>query len=327
MILSLAAKAPLYALALSGLAAVTLGGLLAVPLQRPPMLASLHAGALRIDRSDMPDLTRFQARDGSWLAYRLYPAQGADSGKVAILVHGSSGTSAQMNAMAKALAASGVTAVAPDIRGHGASGTRGDVAYAGQVEDDLADLVAQIRLARPDAHLVLVGHSLGGGFVARVAGRPVGAQFERLVMDAPFLGHDAPTNGEGNARWARGDTPRILGLVLLRGLGLPFAESLPVIAYATDPTAKNSTSTYSFRLLADYGPGFQWATTKEVLRANAARLRLVAGAEDDLMNAPAYLREVAPLGVPVTLVPGVDHMGACSDPAALQAVVAAVKGA
>ena len=81
------------------------------------------------------------------------------------------------------------------------------------------------------------------------------------------------------------------------------------------------------QLQGAYQRGFQWATTKEGLRANAARLRLVAGAEDDLMNAPAYLREVAPLGVPVTLVPGVDHMGACSDPAALQAVVAAVKGA
>ena len=319
-------KAPFYLLAVAGLVALILGALIAVPLKRPSTLTSVHAGALKIDRADMPDLARFQARDGSWLAYRLYPATGADTGKVVILVHGSSGSSAQMNGMAKAFAAAGVTAVAPDIRGHGASGTRGDTAYLGQIEDDLADLVAHIRETRPAARFALVGHSLGGGFVARIAGRPVGAEFDRLVMDAPFLGHDAPTNGEGNGRWAIGDKPRIIGLLLLRTVGITWGESLPVIAYATDPQSQNNTSSYSFRLLADYGPGMQWSATRATLAANFAKLRLVAGADDDLMNAPAYEREVKPLGVPVTLVPGVDHMGACYDPAALAAVVAAVKG-
>jgi len=329
MVTSLVLKAPLYLLALAGLAALIFAVLLAFPLKRPPTLTSLHAGALKLDHTDMPELTRFQARDGSWLAYRLYPATGADTGqkpaRVVILAHGSSGSSSQMNGMAKAFGAAGVTAVSPDIRGHGASGTRGDTAYLGQIEDDLGDLVAQIRLSRPQARFALVGHSLGGGFVARIAGRPVGAEFDRLVMDAPFLGHDAPTNGEGNSRWAVADVPRTIGLVILHGLGITIGESLPVIAYATDPAAKSTTSSYSFRLLADYGPGFRWAETKATLRANAARLRLVAGADDDLMNAPAFETEIKPLGVPVTLVPGVDHMGACYDPAALAAVVAAVK--
>ena len=323
---ALVLRAPIYLLALVGVAALILGGLIAVPLNRPPTMTSLHAGAMKIDRSEMPELTRFQARDGSWLAYRLYPARGADTGKVAILAHGSSGSSSQMNGMAKAFAAAGVTAVAPDVRGHGASGTRGDTAYFGQIEDDFSDLLAQIRQTRPDAHFALVGHSLGGGFVARIAGRPVGAEFDRLVMDAPFLGHDAPTNGEGNSRWAVADVPRIFGVIILRGLGITGPESLPVIAYATDPASKDSTSTYSYRLLADYGPGNRWETTKATLQANAAKLRLVAGANDDLMNAPAYETEIKPLGIPVTLVPGVDHMGACYDPAALAAVIAAVKG-
>ena len=52
-----------------------------------------------------------------------------------------------MNAVAKALAEAGVTAVALDIRGHGASGTRGDIAYPGQLDDDLADLIAELRKA------------------------------------------------------------------------------------------------------------------------------------------------------------------------------------
>ena len=323
--MSIVFKAPIYLLALTGLAALVLGALIAVPLKRPPMLTSLHAGTMKLDYTNMPELMRFQARDGSWLAYRLYLATGPDTGKVAILVHGSSGSSSQMNGMAKALAAAGVTAVSPDIRGHGASGTRGDIAYIGQVEDDFADLIAQIRLTRPGARFALVGHSLGGGFVARIAGTPVGAEFDRLVMVSPFLGHDAPTNGEGNSRWAVADTPRLVVLAILHGFGIAISESLPVIAYATDPAAKTTTSTYSFRLLADYGPGFRWAETRATIQVNAARLRLVAGANDDLMNAPAYETEVKPLGVPVTLVSGVDHMGACYDPAALAAVVAAVR--
>ena len=319
-------KVPIYLLALVGLAALVLGGLIAVPLRRPPTMTSLHAGALKIDQARLPELSRFQARDNSWLAYRLYSATGTDTGTVAILVHGSSGSSAQMNAMGEAFAAAGVTAVSPDIRGHGASGTRGDTAYPGQIEDDLGDLIAHIRLTRPAARFALAGHSLGGGFVARIAGRPVGAEFDRLVMISPFLGHDGPTNGEGNSRWVVADVPRIIGLAILRGLGIAWGESLPVIAYATDPAARSTTSSYSFRLLADYGPGFRWAETRATLAANAARLRLVAGANDDLMNAPAYQNEIKPLGIPVTLIPGVDHMGTCSDPSALAAVVAAVKG-
>jgi pimeloyl-ACP methyl ester carboxylesterase len=323
---SLVWKAPIFLLAAAGVAALGVGGLVAVPLKRPPPMTSLHAGAMKIDRADMPDLSRFQARDGSWLAYRIYPATGPDTGRVVILAHGSSGSSSQMNGMAKAFAAAGVTAVAPDIRGHGASGTRGDTAYLGQVEDDLADLVALIRQTRPQARFALAGHSLGGGFVARIAGRPVGAEFDRLVMISPFLGHDAPTNAEGNSRWASADVPRLLGVLILRSLGFTSAEALPVIAYATSPQALNQTSIYSFRLLADYGPDMQWATTRATLAANAAKLRLVSGANDDLMNAPAYETTLKPLGISVTLVPNVDHMGACYDPAALAAVVAAVKG-
>ena len=49
-----------------------------------------------------------------------------------------------------ALAARGVETYAVDIRGHGASGTRGDIAYLGQLEDDMADLVGEIRKTDPD---------------------------------------------------------------------------------------------------------------------------------------------------------------------------------
>src|SRR5579862_390862 len=115
-------------LALIGAAAATLGLMIAAPLKMPPPLASIHAGAMAIDQSDKPALSRFQARDGTWLAYRLYPAATGGTNQLAILAHGSSASSDEMHVVARTLAENGVTAVAVDERGHGASGTRGDIA-------------------------------------------------------------------------------------------------------------------------------------------------------------------------------------------------------
>ena len=50
-------------LALFGLGAIALGALLAFPVFSPPPLESICVGALAIDRSGMPDLSHFQARN------------------------------------------------------------------------------------------------------------------------------------------------------------------------------------------------------------------------------------------------------------------------
>src|SRR5580698_190683 len=147
-----------YALAFAGAAMLVLSAMLAVPLKKPPPLASIHQGARRIDETGAPDLSRFQARDGTWLAYRLYPAADGGKDRVAIVIHGSSASSNEMNAAAKALAAAGVVAVAVDARGHGASAGRGDISYIGQMEDDLADLLDHLRADYPSARFQLIGH-------------------------------------------------------------------------------------------------------------------------------------------------------------------------
>jgi len=316
--------APVYLLAALGVAALALGGMLSAPRKRPPPLASIHAGAMKLDAADKPALTRFQARDGTWLAYRRYPSGGE---RVAILTHGSSAASDEMNPAAKALAAAaGVTAVAIDVRGHGASGARGDIAYVGQLEDDLADLLAQLRPSYPAARFELIGHSLGGGFTARIAAMPLGRQFDRFVLLAPFLGGRAPTSRPANGGWAIADVPRILALVALRRLGITLGQALPVIAYANEPSAAmHTTSIYSFRLLADYGPDFDWTTMKAAISSAAGKIKLIAGADDELMDARAYAGVLTPLGVAVTILPGVNHMGIVYEPAALQALVAAAK--
>src|SRR5271167_142850 len=208
-------------LALVGAAAIAAALMLASPVRSPPPLASIHEGAVRIGESGAPDLSRFQARDGTWLAYRLYRAASGARDRLAILAHGSSASSIEMNQVATALAQAGVTAVAVDIRGHGASGTRGDIAYQGQLDDDFADLIAELRKTYPAARFSLIGHSSGAGFALRIAGSKLGDAFERFVLLAPYLGHSAPTNrpAAGPALWASPDLPRILVSVFLDKLG------------------------------------------------------------------------------------------------------------
>jgi alpha-beta hydrolase superfamily lysophospholipase len=322
--LSRVSNLALWLLALVGVTAIALVLMLGSPLRAPPPLASIHAGATQIGASGAPDLSRFQARDGTWLAYRLYPAANGARDRVAILAHGSSASSIEMNAIALALAASGVTAVAIDARGHGASGTRGDVAYLGQLDDDVADLVATLRKTSPSARFSLIGHSAGGGFALRVAGGPIGAEFDRFVLLSPYLGYSAPTNrpAEGPGLWASPDLPRIIATRLLESIGIEWSESLPAIAFANVPEAKMSvTSRYSFRLMQNYTAPPDW---KGAFERAKDRVSVIAGADDELMDAQAYSRTLPLLGARVTIIPGVDHMGIVYRPEAIKAIIAAV---
>jgi pimeloyl-ACP methyl ester carboxylesterase len=167
----------IFRILLLALAGVGVLGLIAVvsvanPVVRLPELAAISDGVKVADRSEMPALRQFQARDGSFLAFRQYPAAGAAKEAV-VLIHGSSGSSIAVHPLARVLAARGIEVFAPDIRGHGASGTRGDIAYLGQLDDDLADLVGQMRSAGVATPISLVGHSSGGGFALRIAGSKI----------------------------------------------------------------------------------------------------------------------------------------------------------
>jgi pimeloyl-ACP methyl ester carboxylesterase len=315
-----------YTLTALGTVTTVIGGMIAVPLKQPAPLTSIIAGAQSLDRSDLPEVSFFQARDGTALAYRKYEPSTPKSARVAVLVHGSAGNSANMHAVGRALAAAGVPVLALDMRGHGRSGTRGDIGYIGQLRDDLADAVAHFRKAWPEAHFTLVGHSSGGGFALGFAASPRAGLFERYVLLAPYLGPFAPTTRQnrGSAHWAEPDIPRILGITLLRRAGLACCESLPVLAFALPPQAiANATTRYSYRLMLDFGPplsGEQPKAQRPIL--------VIAGEKDELMAAQRYETAIkaAYADARIVLVPGVDHMGILREPPALQAIVKLVSG-
>src|SRR5437762_1894300 len=266
--------------------------MLATPLQPPPELQSISRARGTVDLSSLPAIERFQARDGSWLGFRHYVAKGTATGRAAIVVHGSSGSSGgTIHAMSQALAARGVETFAIDIRGHGASGTRGDIGYVGQLEDDLADFVAVLRVTVPSAPLTLVGHSSGGGFALRVAGSPIQNLFERTVLLAPYLGYDAPSTRPNSGGWAKADIPRIIALATLRSVGIDCCEALPVLALAVPPNSeKTLVSAYTDRLMRNFA--VRGGDYRRDLAAATRPLTIFSGADEELMFADKYAEAV-----------------------------------
>ena len=310
-------KAAVWGLAVIGFAGLVLAAMIATPVRRPAELTSISTTAGAVDRSDMPGLERFHARDGSELAYRHYPARAPASGQIAVVVHGSSGSSVAVHALAKALAGRGVETWAPDIRGHGGSGTRGDIVYPGQLEDDMADFVAEIRKTSATAPLTLIGHSSGGGFALRVAASPIQNLFVRTVLLAPYLGYDAPSSRQDAGGWASPDIPRFLGL----SAAAPPRNSLLRIAAdhcvrGGPNTSAILASTYSYRLMRNFASSRDY---RGDLAAAGRPVALFAGAADELMFPDKYADAVGPR-VPVRLIDGVNHMGIVSDPAAVSAI-------
>jgi alpha-beta hydrolase superfamily lysophospholipase len=309
-------KAVIGVLALVGLSALLLGVLIAAPLRAMPELTSISTTARAVDRSTMPDIERFQARDGTVLGYRHYPAHTPAGTQIVILVHGSSGSSVAVHALAEGLAERGIETFAPDIRGHGASGMRGDIAYLGQLEDDLADLVGMIRKSAPNASLTLMGHSSGGGFALRVAASPIQGLFIRTVLLAPYLGYDVPSSRPDSGGWASADVPRYIALALLQRLGIPCCESLPTLAFAVAPNSSAIlVPAYSYRLMRNFATRGYRADFAAVTKP----VTLIAGAADELMLSDKYadmVHAVAP-AVDVKLIDGINHMAIVSDPRAV----------
>ncbi len=144
------------------------------------------------------------------------------------------------------------------------------------------------------------------------------------MLLAPYLGYSAPTNrpSEGRGLWASPDMPRIMAALALGKLGIDWPQALPAIAFANAPEAKMAvTRRYSFRLLQNYTAPPDWKRAFEQARG---RIAVVAGADDELMDAEAYRRALPPLGASVTIVPGVDHIGIVYRPEAIKAVLAAM---
>ena len=287
----------------------------------PPM-PSINDPFKKVDFSDLPRPAHFTARDRTNLAFRVYPAADSAVKRSVVLVHGSSAGSASMHVLAKGFAAAGYTAYALDIRGHGESGTKGHIAYVGQLEDDVEDFIQSTKPASPST---LVGFSSGGGFVLRFAGSPRQNLFSNYLLLSPFLSQNAPTSRPSSGGWVSVGVPRIIAISFLAGFGLRAFNNLPVTKFAlTEEARKFLTPQYSFALAQNFGPERDYQAN---IRAVNQPVRVLAGENDEAFYPDKFANVFKTAGkdVPVTLIPGIGHISLTLDSAAIQAAVAVVE--
>ena len=307
--------------------AAALAGMLAFGTGAPPQeLTSLAAPFRNVDFRDLPAVQTLKVSKRSPIAYRTWlpNAAASDPARVVIAIHGSSAQSASMHPLGKALSAEGIPVYAPDIRGHGDTGTRGDIDYAGELDDDMADFTAMVRGKYPNAKLVLTGFSSGGGFALHVAATPLGKSFARAVLLSPMLGPFAPTI-KPNGKYARPFIPRILALAVLDRIGIHAFDHLTTLLLAIDPARTDIlVGHYSWLLMrafatSDYAADVRNAQTP---------LAVVVGEKDELFFADKFAPTIDAVrpGVPVTIVPGLSHTGLTVDAAGVPAILAAVRG-
>lgn len=272
-------------------------------------LSSVNAPFDDVDWSGIPTLQRYSARDGTSLAWYSYLPTAVTKGEPVrrvVLVHGSSSRARSTHVLARALAAEGYAVAALDMRGHGESGERGQLAYIGQLEDDVEDFLAAVPHPGPQT---LMGFSAGGGFALRFAGSARQALFDHYVLLAPFLHQNAPTARPDTGGWASVGVPRLVALTLLNRAGITHWNHLPVLRFALDEDSRGGlTPSYSYNLAMNFRPHGDYESDIRSARGNVC---IVAGQDDELFYADRYAAVFASAGkpVPVTLVPGTHHIG------------------
>ena len=129
-------------------------------------------------------------RDGCMIHYRQYCAAAPKS--VMLLLPGFGLTSEDYVSCCQHLVKSSAVAVySPDLRGQGQShGAAGDVAYIGQLQDDLTDMIEAIKQRHPGLPLVLAAHSGSSSLaIGYLAARPDPMVVALYLLAPVFFGH------------------------------------------------------------------------------------------------------------------------------------------
>jgi non-heme chloroperoxidase len=300
----------------------------------PPAAHAITDPFSAIDERTLPEVRRYQARDGAQLSFREYPAAGR---QVGVLTHGSAGSSVDMHPLALALQGVGVTVLVPDLRGHGSNRPHGDIAYVGQLDDDLADFIAKEKPRFPHSVWTSVGFSSGAGFTLRIAAEvPLGQAFDRYILVSPYLRYNAPSvrqadsgakhEASGSApeaaqSWASVSTGRIIGLTILNFFGVHAWDGLPVLAFPVPTNLDSVTRTYSWRLQRNFGAHDDYLAD---IRGAPRSVQVFVGEADELLDAEKLRMEFQSQrrDVPVFILPGLGHADMVTRPDAIRAIVA-----
>ena len=239
--------------------------------------------SLKTIENEIPVMETYQARDGESLSYRKYPSAKTD--KVMICLHGSGSHGAYLHPLAQYLSKEVGTVFVPNLRGHFGSGeVRGDCAYVGQLEDDIADLIEAFALQNKE--IFLLGHSSGGGLAIRLAGSSYADQFDGYVLLAPAIPGTSTMRKKGS--WAEVSLFKSISLSILNGFGVTRFNHVPVVRFNMPEVFQDGTETlsYTFNLNTSFHPrlpGYQ-----DDIQGLNHRYILIVGEEDELMDPYAY---------------------------------------
>ncbi len=303
------------------------GGLVAFGTAKPPGVApAITKPFADIDTQALPEPLRYKARDGALLSYREYRASAR---QVAVLLHGSAGSGVDMHPLALALQRAGITALVPDLRGHGANRPHGEIAYVGQLDDDLADFVTIEKPKFANSTWTILGFSSGAAFVLRFAAEsPAGQSVDRYVLVSPYLRYDAPSvrrSQPGSAAtqsWAAVSLGRIIGLTMLNQLGVHIGDDLPVLAFPVPADIEATTRSYSWRMYRNFGADDDYLGD---IRRSVRPMHVFVGGSDELIDGEKLKAEFQSQrsDVPVSIIPGLGHSDMVTRPDAIIALVTA----
>jgi alpha-beta hydrolase superfamily lysophospholipase len=155
-------------------------GLSACTAMSDPPGPSFEPAALGDDAFTMPDGARLPYR--TWL-----PPEGAAITAVVLALHGMNDSRDAWEIPAPAFAAAGMAVYAPDQRGFGAAPGRGLWAGGQALVDDAREMARLVRARHPGAKLVLMGESMGGAVLMRLAIAPDAPADARYVLVAPAV--------------------------------------------------------------------------------------------------------------------------------------------
>lgn len=266
----------------------------------------------------------FEVRDGARIAARVH---GADGLPTLLIIHGVASQAADMDEMASLLVQKAkVRVVAIDLRGHGnSSGTPWQVDHVGQFDEDISDIVGQLRTEAPKGPVTLAGFSMGGGIATRYSLADNASTADGFLLLTPLLGTDSPSmtkdeNDKPKAATSSTDTespvifrtPRMIGVIMLHSIGITAFDQLPIMLF-NHPDRPS----YGFAAIASMQPNAP-KDFRKALNAINQPLLLIAGSSDEFFNAAAFPKIITENSKgEAALIDGATHEGLLTDPRAI----------
>lgn len=252
-------------------------------------------GEFKIPLRRLAPISRMTTRSGQSLQYRLYKSW---SSNLVILYHGVGGDSRYMAPLALALAEENLAnVVTPDFRHHGEGGS-GQVSpvQADDLARDFEEMLIHLRQSLPAERLILGGHSLGGGFVAKILSEPGAGLFSEGWLFAPFMGKEVAT-------------PDFGGWIIESGSEWKIA--MPEIYKRGEEVL-----TYNENFLKAALP------KAEALQSipNHLKVRVLLGASDQVIDAPKSAAYFQASNIKAAALPDTSHIGVVTSPQALKEI-------